>query len=183
MKHILNMNTYKGGYVINHLNEFNMVTSQLSSVGVNFDDEVADLLFLCLFLESWNGLVMAIHDFISSFSTLNVDDVVGSMLSEEMQRKTSHETSGNSLTAESRGRKMEGGRSLGNHIKSRKGIPKSRSTIVFQKCQNKLHLKKDCKYQKGKEGDRQQDNDHEENVVGNAFRYALILSLGNITDS
>jgi len=41
------MKMLEGGSVVDHLNEFNMVTSKLSSVGVNFDDEVRALLFLC----------------------------------------------------------------------------------------------------------------------------------------
>jgi len=41
------MKMLEGGSVVDHLNEFNMITSNLSSVGVNFDDEVRALLFLC----------------------------------------------------------------------------------------------------------------------------------------
>eukprot|EP00253_Pinus_taeda_P005631 PITA_05631 len=52
------------------------------------------------------------------------------ILSEEMRRKSSGETSGNSFSAESRGRKMEGGKSSGYRSKSRKGRSKSRSGIV-----------------------------------------------------
>ena len=33
------MKMSEGGYVTDHLNDFNTVTSQLSSIGVNFDDE------------------------------------------------------------------------------------------------------------------------------------------------
>ena len=47
MKHLINMKMLEGGFVVHHLFEFNTVTSQLSFVGVNFDDEVKDLLFLC----------------------------------------------------------------------------------------------------------------------------------------
>jgi hypothetical protein len=42
------MKMSEGGSVADHLNDFNTVTSQLSSVGVNFDDEVRALLFLVL---------------------------------------------------------------------------------------------------------------------------------------
>ena len=70
--------------IVDHLNDFNTVTSQLSSVEVNFDDEVRALLFLCIFPESWNGLFVAISNFVSGSSTLKFDDVVGAILSKEM---------------------------------------------------------------------------------------------------
>jgi hypothetical protein len=158
MKRLFNMKMSEGGSVADHLNEFNTVTSQLSSVGVTFDDEVRALLFLCSLPESWNGLVMAISNSVSGSSTLKFDDVVGAILSEEMRRKSSGETSGNALTAETRGRKMERGKSPGYRSKSRKGRSKSRSGIVCWKCGKKGHLKKDCKSRKGKEGDAQQEN-------------------------
>eukprot|EP00253_Pinus_taeda_P035829 PITA_35829 len=123
--------------------------------GVKFDDEVRALLFLCSLPESWNGLVMAISNSISGSSTLKFDDVVGAILSEEMRHKSSGETSGNALSVESRGRKMERGKSLGYRSKSRKGRSKSRSGIVCWKCGKKGHLKKYCRSQKGKEEDAQ----------------------------
>ena len=52
MKHLFNMKMSEVGSVENHLNYFNTVTNQLSSVGVNFDDEVRALLFLCSLPES-----------------------------------------------------------------------------------------------------------------------------------
>ena len=81
MKRLFNMEMSEGGSVADHLNDFNIVTSQLSSVGVKFYDEVRALLFLCSFPESWNGLVMAISNYVFGSSTLKFDDVVGAILS------------------------------------------------------------------------------------------------------
>ena len=126
MKRLFNMKMSEGGYVADHLNVFNTLTSQLSSVKVNFDDEVRALLILCSFPESWNRLVMAVINSVPSSNTLNFDDVVGVILSEDMRRKRTCETSRNALTMENKGRKRERGRSPGNHNKYRKGRSKSK---------------------------------------------------------
>ena len=97
--------------------------------------------------------------------------VVGTILSKEMRWKNSSETSSNALTAETRGRKMKRGKSLGYRSKSRNGISKSRSRIVCWKFRKKGHLKKDCKSPKGKEGDTKQENNHEVNVTGDVLCY------------
>jgi hypothetical protein len=84
MKRLFNMKMSEGGSVADHLNDFNTVTNQLSSVKVDFDDEVRALLILCSLPESWNGLVMAVSNSVSGSNTLKFDDVVGVILSEEM---------------------------------------------------------------------------------------------------
>ena len=78
---------------------------------------------------------------------------------------------------------MERGRSSGYHSKSRKGKSKSRSDILCWKCGKKGHLKKDCKSRKGKEGDVQQETNHESNVTSDVLQDALILSFENIIDA
>ena len=40
-----------------------------------------------------------------------------------------------------------------------------------------------CRSRKGKEGDTQQENNHEANVTGDVLQDALILSFENVTDS
>jgi len=52
MKHLFNMKMPEGGSVTDHLNEFNTVTSKLSSHKVNFDDDIMAILILCSFPES-----------------------------------------------------------------------------------------------------------------------------------
>ena len=87
---------------------------------------------------------MVVSNFVPSSNTLKFDDVVGVILSEEMQRKSTGETSGNVLTMESRGRENERKRSLGNHNTSKKGRSKSRfRKIECWNCGKKGHLKKD----------------------------------------
>ena len=95
---------------------------------------------------------MVVSNYVPSLNTLKFDDVVSVILSEEMQRKSTNETSGNVLTMESRGIQRERGRIPGNESKSIKGISKS----IFGKieCLNygkKGHLKKYCRAPKKKE--------------------------------
>jgi hypothetical protein len=52
MKRLFNMKMSEGVSVSDHLNEFNTVTNKLSSVKVDFDDEVMALLISCSFPES-----------------------------------------------------------------------------------------------------------------------------------
>ena len=124
---------------------------------MNFDDEVRDLLILCSLWKRWNSLVMVVSNYVPSSNTLKFDDVVGVILSEEMQRKITGETSSNALTMESRGRQNERGRSQGNRSKSKKG----RSKSIFGKiecwnCGKKGHLKKYCRAPK-KKGERKEE--------------------------
>jgi hypothetical protein len=126
MKRLFNMKMSEGGFVADHLNEFNMVTIKLSYVKVDFDDEVRFLLILCSLLESQNDLLMAISNSVFGSNTLKFDDVVGVILSEEMRQKSTSETSCNALIVENRGRQNDRGKSSGNCGNSRKGISKSR---------------------------------------------------------
>ena len=77
MKHLFNMKMAEGESVVDHLNEFNTITSQLSSIGINFDEEIRALLILCSLPKSWNSLVMVVSNSIPGTSTLKYDDVIG----------------------------------------------------------------------------------------------------------
>jgi hypothetical protein len=89
MKHFFNMKMVEIGSIVDHLNEFNMVTSKLNSINVNFDEEARALLILCYFIESWNSLVMMVSNSIYSLNTLKFDDVIGVILNKENRRKIS----------------------------------------------------------------------------------------------
>jgi len=109
----------EGGSVTYHLNEFNTITSQLTSVKVKFEEEVRALLVLCSLPERWNSLVMVVSNSVSGSNTLKFDDVVGVILSEEIQRKSSRgSTSSSVLNVESKGRLKERGKGYGGHGKS-----------------------------------------------------------------
>ena len=60
MKHLFNMKMIEGGSIMDHLNEFNTITSQSSSVGMNFDEEIKalDFVFFSWKLE-WLGMTVS----------------------------------------------------------------------------------------------------------------------------
>ena len=155
MKHLINMKMVEGGSISDHLNEFNIVTSRLSFVGVNFDEEIRALLILCSLPKRWNGLVMAVSNFVPGFGTLKYDDVIGVILSEETCRKSSGgSTLGSALNVQSRGRMTTRGNNFRNCRKSggkSKGRrSKSRGPNDYWYYGKLGHKKKDCWNQKEK---------------------------------
>ena len=87
-----------------HLKKLNIVTTQLSLVGIDFDEEVRALILLSSLPESWNATVKAVSSS-SGRNNLKFDDVRDLVLREEIQRRESDESSTSSvLHTESRGR-------------------------------------------------------------------------------
>jgi hypothetical protein len=74
-----------GDSVIEHLNSFNTMVSQLLSIDIKFFDEDKCIILLFYFPDSWDILVVAIG---SNATTLKFDDVVSSLLSKKIRRKT-----------------------------------------------------------------------------------------------
>ena len=103
MKKLFNMKMNEGSSVQDHVNEFNTITNQLTSVSLEFEDEVRALLILCSLPDSWNSFVMAVSNS-SSNAKLVFDEVVGTILSEDMRRKSTGECSNAALIVEARGR-------------------------------------------------------------------------------
>jgi hypothetical protein len=74
-----------GDSVTEHLNAFNTLVSQLVSVNITIAEEDKCITLLCSFPDSWDNLVVAIGS--TTQSTLKYEDVVASLLSEEMRQK------------------------------------------------------------------------------------------------
>ena len=67
-----------------HLNAFNTVVSQLLSIDIKTSDEDKCISLLCSLQDSWNSLVIAIG---SNATTLQFDEIVSSLLTEDMRWK------------------------------------------------------------------------------------------------
>jgi hypothetical protein len=77
----------EGTKVADHLNTFNALIVQFTSMEVKFKDEDKAITLFCSLPESWANLVTSIS--FSSIDVLYYDSVVGALLAEEMRRKSS----------------------------------------------------------------------------------------------
>ena len=62
MRRLFNLQMSEGESVARHINELNMITSQLSSVDINFEDEIKALILMSSLPESWDTVVAAISN-------------------------------------------------------------------------------------------------------------------------
>lgn len=91
MRRLFNLWMAEGASTAHHLNELNTVTTQLSSVGIEFDDEIRALILLSSLPENWNATVTTVSSSLGS-NKLKFDDVRDLVLSEEIQRRESSES-------------------------------------------------------------------------------------------
>ena len=90
MKKLFNLKMKEDMPVIQHLNEFNIITNQLSFVEINFDNEIQTLILLVSLLNSWEAIRMVVSNSIDKIK-LKYDDIRDLVLVEEVQRKDSDE--------------------------------------------------------------------------------------------
>ena len=74
MKKLFNLKKAEGTPVAQHLNEFNTITNQLSTVGIEFDDEVHALIFWPSLPNSWEAMIMAVSN-AAGKNKLKYDDI------------------------------------------------------------------------------------------------------------
>lgn len=147
MNKLLNLKMSEGTPVAQHLNEFNTITNQLSSVEIDFDDEIRALIVLASLPNSWEAMRMAVSNSAGK-SKLKYEDIRDLILSEEVRRRDAGETSssGSALNLETRGRGKDRNFSRGRS-KSRKGRSKSKSGRQPEcwNCGKTGHYKSNCR--------------------------------------
>jgi hypothetical protein len=80
----------EGMKIVDHLNVFNTLICQLTSMEVKFEDE-DKVVTLCLLPESLDHLVTTV--WFNTTNSIDYDIVVGDLFSEQMRKKSSKETS------------------------------------------------------------------------------------------
>ena len=115
-KKLYNLRMKDGDSVTEHLNAFNTVVSQLASVDIKISDEDKCISLLCSLPDSWDSLVIAIG---SNATTLQFDEIVSALLTEEMRLKNMDNQNGDALS-------VRGWSQNRNKNKSSSGRSKSR---------------------------------------------------------
>eukprot|EP00253_Pinus_taeda_P021051 PITA_21051 len=98
-KKLYNLRMKDGDLVIEHLNAFNTMVSQLSYVDIKILDEDKCISLLCSLPDSWDSLVISIGN---NATALYFDEIVSALLTEEMRRKNMDNQNGDALSIRGR---------------------------------------------------------------------------------
>jgi hypothetical protein len=172
MKKLFNLKMVERASVAHRLNGFNTITNQLSSVEIDFDDEICALNILASLPNSWEVVRMAVSNFVGQ-SKLRYEDIIDLILSEEVNKRDASEASCScaALNLETRGRRQDRNSSQGK-LNSRKGRSKFRFEQQLE-CWNygkTAHCKRNCR-----ELPKETENDYA-NAVTEEVYDALLLS-------
>ena len=114
-KKLYNLRMKDGDSVTEHLNAFNTVVSQLSSVDIKISDEDKCISLLCSLPDSWDSLVIAIG---SNATALQFDEIVSALLMEEMRRKNMDNQNGDALSVRGQSQNRNKNKSSSGRSKS-----------------------------------------------------------------
>ena len=189
MRRLFNLKMGEGNSVTDHINEFNTILAQLVSVQITFDDEVRALILLSSLPDSWAATVTAISS--SAQGKLKFDDIRDLILSEDVRRRDSGESSSASssaLNTESRGRSSQKGQnqaqSRGRSKSRGRGQIKVRNDITCWNCDKRGHFTNQCRAPKKKKNyKKKQDDDESANAATDDIADALICSLDSPIES
>ena len=85
MKKLFNLKMAENASIAQHLNEFNTITNQLSSVEIDFDDEIRALIILASLPNSWEAMRMAVSNSIGK-EKLKYNDIRDLILAKKIRR-------------------------------------------------------------------------------------------------
>nr|CAN73722.1 hypothetical protein VITISV_041002 [Vitis vinifera] len=178
MKILFNLNMTENASVAQHLNEFNTITNQLSSVKIDFDDEICALIVLASLPNIWETMRMVVRNSTGK-EKLKYNDIQDLILAEEIHQRDAGKTSGSgsALNLETRGRGNDrnSNRGRSKSRNSNRNISKSRSGQQVQcwNCGKTGHFRRQCKSPKKKN-----ENDSANAVTEEVTKGARVLAHG-----
>ena len=112
LRRLFNLQMSEGGSIVDHINEFNMIVSQLSSVEINFEDEIKALILMSSLPESWDTVVAAISNSQGS-DKQKFDEIRDVILSKSIRKREIVNSSISALSIDQRGRSKPKGPNKG----------------------------------------------------------------------
>ena len=148
-KKLYNLRMKDGDSVAEHINSFNNVVSQFSSIDIKISSEDKCISLLCSLSDSCDSLVVVIG---RHTTILKFDEIVLALLSEEMRRRNMEGQNGDALSVRGRSQNRNKNKVSSGRSKSRGRSKSPRKFVkVCWKCGKEGHYKKCCKYKSSQE--------------------------------
>ena len=163
MKKLFNLKMAENASVAQHLNEFNTITNQLSSVEIDFDDEIRALIVLASLPNSWEVMRMAISNSTGK-EKLKYNDIRDLILAEEICKRDASKTlgSGSALNLETKGggnnRNSNRGRSKSRNSNQNRSKSRSGQQVQCRNCGKTGHFRRQCNSPKKKKNENDSAN-------------------------
>ena len=135
-----------------------MIVSQLSSVEINFEDEIKALILMSILPESWDTVVAAISSSRGS-DKLKFDEIRDVVLSESIRKLEIGDSSSNALSVDRRGKSKSKGTNDGRSELKNQGKSPNKSNVKCWSCGEKGHFRGDCTKPKRKQNHNSEDDD------------------------
>ena len=103
MRRLFNLQMSENGSVSDHINEFNMIVSQLNSMDINFEDEIKALILMSSLFE-FQAINVAAISSSRGCKKLKFDEIRDVVLSESIRKREVGDLSGSVLSVDRRGR-------------------------------------------------------------------------------
>ena len=116
MRRLFNLQMFETGSESDHINEFNMILSQLNSVDINFDDEIKVLILISSLPECLHTIVVVVISSCGS-EKLKFDEIRDVVLSESIREREVGDSLGSALSIDQRGRSKTKGQNRSIKIK------------------------------------------------------------------
>ena len=158
MKKLFNLKMVENALVAQHLNEFNTITNQFSSVEIDFDNDIRALIILASFPNSWVVIRIVISNSTGK-EKLKYNDIRDLILAKEIRRRDAGETlgSGFTLNLETKGRgndrNSNSGRSKSRNSNRNRSKSRSGQQVQCWNCGKTGHFRRQCKSPKNKNED------------------------------
>ncbi|GFZ11016.1 hypothetical protein Acr_22g0004140 [Actinidia rufa] len=148
MRRLVNLKLQRETTVAEYTSEFQSLVNQLTSVDLQFDDEMQALLLLSSLLESWETLVVSLSNSAPN-GKLTTSMVMDALFNEEARRREMGSTDqSESQALVSEGSRERGrGQGRGHHRGTEKGRWRSQArgrTVRCFYCDQEGHIKRDC---------------------------------------